>query len=105
MSFLKKIFGQNEPAKPEETLKKMGLDLGEILEQAKAAQQAGQAQIEVHAQMQTIDVGALMNQVAGPAEPRTQFVKKTTCHNCGGANPGAKDRLRVLRLLREPHRL
>lgn len=86
MSFLKKLFGGGE----EQGQEKQG-GLGDIIKQAKEMQQQFQGQTQVdYSQMSS---GELMNVASGnmemltgqTSEPKAAFVKKTTCHNCGGA--------------------
>lgn len=83
MSIFKKLFGGGDDKPKKDPLQKLGIDLNQIVQQA---QQAGQ---NVRVEVQTVSIGDLMNQAANLTgtgnEPRTQFVKKTTCHNCGGA--------------------
>jgi Zn finger protein HypA/HybF involved in hydrogenase expression len=87
MSFLKKIFGGGEKKEAQPT---PAIDLSQIMELAKQAQAL---QGETHKSVTVVDTGQLMAQATAnmelltgqSAEPRTQFVKKTTCHNCGGA--------------------
>lgn len=86
MSFLKKLFGGGDDQGQE----KQG-GLGDIIKQAKEMQQQFQGQTQVD--YSTMSSGELMNVASGnmemltgqKAEPKTAFVKKTTCHNCGGA--------------------
>lgn len=83
MSFLKKLFGGGDGDE------KPG-GLGDVIKQAKALQEQFASQVN---QPQTTDVSQLMAQATAnmealtgqKSEPRAQFVKKTNCHNCGGA--------------------
>jgi len=89
MSIFKKLFG-GESA--EDKLKKMGLDVGSVMDQVKQAQEM-QKQYQNQPDPTQMDTGQLMAQATAnmemltgqKAEPRTQFVKKTNCHTCGGA--------------------
>lgn len=86
MSFLKKLFGGGDDQGQE----KQG-GLGDIIKQAKEMQQQFQGQTQVD--YSTMSSGEMMNLASGnmemltgqTSEPKTAFVKKTTCHNCGGA--------------------
>ncbi|MBC8066653.1 MAG: hypothetical protein H7Y17_17620 [Chlorobia bacterium] len=86
MSFLKKLFGGGD----DQGQQKQG-GLGDIIKQAKEMQQQFQGQTQVD--YSTMSSGELMNIASGnmetltgqKSEPKTAFVKKTTCHNCGGA--------------------
>jgi hypothetical protein len=88
MSFLKKIFGGGD--KPE-IQANPGLDLGQLMEIAKQAQEMraeGQSGATIGTNTSDLMAQATANMEAltgQTSEPRTQFVKKTTCHNCGGA--------------------
>lgn len=98
MSFLKKLFGGGDDAKPKVTITQVnvrgGQDLGNLADVVKQAldlqqQFKGQTQQDVQ-NMSTSELMAMasgnMETLTGQkAEPRTAFVKKTTCHNCGGA--------------------
>src|SRR5688572_5286757 len=97
MSFLKKLFGggDNNPQQPSVTVtnvsgRDLG-DLGDVVKQALDLQKQFSGQVNQDVQnMSTSELMAMatgnMETLTGQtAEPRTQFVKKTTCHNCGGA--------------------
>ncbi|MBS1713844.1 MAG: hypothetical protein JST30_05855 [Armatimonadetes bacterium] len=83
MSFLKKLFGGGDKGDQG--------GIGDLIKQAKDLQQQFSGQVQQGSQ--TTDVNQLMAQATAnmealtgqKAEPRAQFVKKTTCHNCGGA--------------------
>jgi NADH pyrophosphatase NudC (nudix superfamily) len=92
MDFIKKLLGGGK--QPDVTVVNVSgqeTNLADVIKQAQQLQQqfAGQAGQDAS----TMDVNQLMAQATGnmemltgqAAEPRTQFVKKTTCHNCGGA--------------------
>ncbi|MBS1724525.1 MAG: hypothetical protein JSS66_16405 [Armatimonadetes bacterium] len=89
MSFFKKLFGGSEE---EGQGKEQGQGLGDLIKQAKAMQEQFASQVQQGSQ-QNLDVSQLMAQATAnmealtgqTAEPRAQFVKKTNCHNCGGA--------------------
>lgn len=86
MSIFKKLFGGGDDKEQEK-----GGGLADIIKQAKDLQNqfAGQTQLDY----QSMSSSELMNVASGnmealtgqKSEPKTQFVKKTTCHNCGGA--------------------
>jgi len=90
MSIFKKIFGKGDP--PEEKLKKLGIDLGDVMAQVKQAQEM-QTAFQNQGDASQMTTGELMAQATSnmemltgqKAEDRTQFVKKTNCHTCGGA--------------------
>lgn len=93
MSFLKKIFGGGEDRDKVAPPVRQETDLRQILEQVKQAK-AMQVQFgQTEQQIGIGDLSQLMAMATGnaevltgqSAEPRTQFVKKTTCHNCGAA--------------------
>jgi len=84
MSFLKKLLGGGEDKD------KTG-GLADVIKQATDLQNQFKDQVgQDYSQMSS---GELMNLASGnmemltgqKAEPKTAFVKKTTCHNCGGA--------------------
>jgi len=83
MGIFKKMFGKKDEPQPQV----QGLDLGAVIEQAKAMQQEGIQMMQVQVQGGNVsDLMAQATQLTGaPGEPRTQFVKKTSCHNCGSA--------------------
>jgi len=96
MSFLKKLFGGgNENPQPNVTITNVsGRDLGnldDIVKQALDMQKqfSGQANQDVQnmstSELMAMATGNMETLTGQTAEPRTQFVKKTTCHNCGGA--------------------
>lgn len=86
MSFLKKLFGGGDEGE-----KKQGAGLSDIIQQAKDMQQQFQGQTQTD--WSQASTGEMMAQATAnmemltgqKAEPKTAFVKKTTCHNCGGA--------------------
>src|ERR1043166_7226803 len=96
MSFLKKLLGGGEKEPPPEVavVNVSGTDVGnleDVVKQALEMQQhyAGQVQQD-QSQMSVSELMNLatqnMEQLTGQkAEPRTAFVKRTPCHNCGGA--------------------
>jgi NADH pyrophosphatase NudC (nudix superfamily) len=96
MSFLKKLFGgDKEQQQPKVTVvnvsgREVG-DLGDVVKQALDLQKHYQGQTQMdHSQMSTSELMNLATQnmehlTGQKAEVRTAFVKKTTCHNCGGA--------------------
>lgn len=89
MSIFKKLFGAESH---EEKLKKMGIDLGGVMDQVKQAQNM-QQQFQSQGDPSQMNTSELMAQATAnmealtgqKAESRTQFVKKTSCHTCGGA--------------------
>mgnify|MGYP001033356111 CR=1 FL=1 len=80
MSFLKKLFGGGE--EKSDPLQKLGINLNEMVQKAQDAS-------AVHVEIQTATASDYMTMASAITganrEPRTTFVKKTTCHNCGGA--------------------
>ena len=96
MSFLKKLLGGADNQQPQVTIHttKSPEDLGslaDVVKQALDLQSQFKGQVgQDYSQMSS---GELMNLAAGnmekltgqTSEPKTAFVKKTTCHNCGGA--------------------
>jgi LSD1 subclass zinc finger protein len=83
MSFLKKLFGGNDQQKSG--------GLADIIKQAQDLQTQFQGQTQTDwSQTSTSELMAQatanMEILTGQkSEPKTAFVKKTTCHNCGGA--------------------
>lgn len=87
MSFFKKLIGKVEEG------------LGDLTKDVTAQVQTAMEMQKQHVEQakagghDTMDVGQMMAQATAnmealtgqKAEPRAQFVKKTTCHNCGGA--------------------
>lgn len=82
---MKKLFGGGDESNKE------GQGLGDIIKQAKALQEQFAAQAQMDAsKMSTSELMAQatanMEALTGQkSELRAQFVKKTNCHNCGGA--------------------
>jgi Zn finger protein HypA/HybF involved in hydrogenase expression len=96
MSFLKKLLGGNDDdKKPKVTITNIsGQNLGnldEVVKQALDMQSHFQGQTQQdYSQMSSGDMMNLATQnmeylTGQKAEARTAFVKKTTCHTCGGA--------------------
>lgn len=95
MSFLKKLLGGDKEPKVKVTItnisgQEVG-NLGDVVKQALDMQEhfKGQTQLD-YSQMSSGDMMNLATQnmeylTGQKAEERTAFVKKTTCHNCGGA--------------------